>query len=141
MAITHRSACVALAAALLCGAVVATAHADDPTVGSPGLGDPYYPLDGNGGYDVDNYDLAIDYEPSTHVLTGRATIAARATQLLTAFNFDYKGPDIKGVTVNGLPARFDRNGEHELTITPALPLVPLLPFTVVVDYAGDRARR
>ncbi|MFI5779383.1 M1 family metallopeptidase [Nocardia sp. NPDC051570] len=137
---TTRYLSVAVAAALLCGPI-ATAGAEppaNPTVGSPGLGDPYYPMDGNGGYNVDNYDLAIDYEPSTHVLTGRATISAKATQLLSAFNFDYQGPEVTGVSVNGLPARFDRNGEHELTIVPALPVLPLLPFTVVVDYSGER---
>ena len=27
--------------------------------GAPGIGDPYYPLDGNGGYDVAHYDLDV----------------------------------------------------------------------------------
>ncbi|MBF6332950.1 M1 family metallopeptidase [Nocardia transvalensis] len=142
----RRQTCLVIAAALVCGPI-ATAGAEpptgsagiaNPTVGSPGLGDPYYPMDGNGGYDVDNYDLAIDYDPPTHTLTGKATITAKATQLLTAFNLDYKGPDVTGVSVNGMPARFDRNDDHELTITPAVPLLPLLPFTVVVDYSGAR---
>ena len=35
------------------------------TPGDPGIGDPYFPLDGNGGYDVDHYDLAIRYDPAT----------------------------------------------------------------------------
>ena len=42
--------------------------------GSPGLGDPYFPFDGNGGYDVKHYDLAIAYDPPTDVLRGVATI-------------------------------------------------------------------
>ena len=29
-------------------------------VGAPGAGDPYFPLAGNGGYDVSNYDLTLD---------------------------------------------------------------------------------
>ena len=42
--------------------------------GAPGIGDPYFPLDGNGGYDVKHYDLDIAYNPSTDVLKGVATI-------------------------------------------------------------------
>ena len=44
--------------------------------GAPGIGDPYFPLDGNGGYDVAHYDLDIAYEPSTDVLRGIAKIRA-----------------------------------------------------------------
>ncbi|MGW4089435.1 M1 family metallopeptidase [Nocardia sp. NPDC004750] len=115
------------------------AHAEpppDPLVGAPGLGDPYYPLDGNGGYDVQHYDVGIDYDPPSRKLAGTTTITAHATQALRVFNLDYAGPDVREVTVNGLPADFDRNGEHELTVTPTLPLLPGLPFTVAVDYAG-----
>ncbi|GAA5066014.1 M1 family metallopeptidase [Nocardia callitridis] len=108
----------------------------DPLVGAPGLGDPYYPLDGNGGYDARHYDVAIDYDPPTHQLIGTATIDAVATQALRAFNLDYAGPEVQDVSVNNAPATFDRNGEHELTVTPMLPLLPGLPFTVTVRYAG-----
>ncbi|NKY84117.1 M1 family metallopeptidase [Nocardia veterana] len=110
--------------------------AADPFVGSSGLGDPYYPEDGNGGYDVRHYDVAIDYDPPSRHLTGTATIDAVSTQALRAFNLDYAGPDVRRVAVNNLPAGFDRHGEHELTVTPALPILPGLPFTVTVDYAG-----
>lgn len=30
--------------------------------GDPGIGDPYYPTYGNGGYDVSHYDLNLDYQ-------------------------------------------------------------------------------
>ena len=40
--------------------------------GAPGIGDPYFPLDGNGGYDVKHYDLDVAYEPATDVLRGIA---------------------------------------------------------------------
>src|SRR5690606_14519309 len=80
----------------------------DPFVGAPGLGDPYYPLDGNGGYDVRHYDLTIAYDPPSRRLDGTARIEAVTTQLLRAFDLDYSGPPITGVTVNQLPAAFDR---------------------------------
>ncbi|MEU8897927.1 M1 family metallopeptidase [Nocardia sp. NPDC048505] len=128
----------------LCGVVVAgvlvlaapgVAQAD-PFLGAPGLGDPYYPLDGNGGYDVGHYEIGIDYDPPTRHLAGTARIEARATQALRAFNLDFDGPEVRMVTVNGLPAAWDRNGEHELTVTPSVPLLPGLPFVALVDYAG-----
>ena len=59
--------------------------------GAAGVGDPYFPLDGNGGYDVRHYGLAITYTPATDVLAGVATITARATQDLSAFNLDFDG--------------------------------------------------
>lgn len=120
--------------------VLAPIPADaDPLVGAPGLGDPYYPLDGNGGYDVGHYEVTIDYDPPSHQLTGSTRIDATATQPLRMFNLDFDGPDVRAVSVNNLPAAFDRNGEHELTVTPLLPLLPGLPFTVTVDYAGPAA--
>lgn len=132
--------CIAAVAAALVTALPVTASAD-PFVGAPGLGDPYYPEDGNGGYDVGHYDVAIDYDPPTHQLIGRTRVDATATQALRAFNLDYDGPEVRMVSVNNLPAAFDRNGEHELTVTPLLPLLPGLPFTVVVDYAGEAQDR
>ncbi|MEU1429429.1 M1 family metallopeptidase [Nocardia sp. NPDC005746] len=126
-------------AVLLLGANAAPAQADssDPLTGAPGAGDPYYPLDGNGGYDVGHYDVTIAYDPPTHQLTGDTRVDAVATQALRVFNLDYSGPAVSKVTVNNLPAWFDRNGEHELSVTPLLPLLPGLPFTVRVEYAGE----
>ena len=31
--------------------------------GATGIGDGYFPFDGNGGYDVGHYDLSISYDP------------------------------------------------------------------------------
>ncbi|MFD1715372.1 M1 family metallopeptidase [Amnibacterium flavum] len=64
--------------------------------GSAGIGDPYYPLDGNGGYDVQNYDLDLAYDPATDVLAGTATIDLVATQNLSAFNLDFDTRDAAG---------------------------------------------
>ena len=52
------------------------------------MGDEYFPLDGNGGYDVKHYDLDLAYDPATDTLTGVARIEARATQNLSSFNLD-----------------------------------------------------
>lgn len=64
------------------------------TSGSAGVGDPYFPKSGNGGYDVTHYDLTLAYTPDTSdasatsetrdsatapTLTATATVTARAT--------------------------------------------------------------
>ena len=112
---------LAVAVLVLCAglAPTASAHGWQPagSPGAPGLGDPYFPLDGNGGYDAQHYLLDLRYDPATDMLRGVATIRARATQNLSAFNFDLVGLNVRAVSVDGRPARWSRDA-HELTITP-----------------------
>jgi len=103
--------------------------------GAPGIGDPYFPLDGNGGYDVGHYGLELDFDPATDVLTGVATIALRTTQALSRFNLDFDGMTVDGVTVDGQPATFQR-GNGELRVTPANGLARGRNVEVVVSYHG-----
>ena len=58
---------VVLAVLALTALVPAGAAAAPPvyTPGAPGFGDEYFPLDGNGGYDVHHYDLDLAYDPAT----------------------------------------------------------------------------
>src|SRR5262245_8382027 len=105
------------------------------TAGAPGVGDAYYPTYGNGGYDVQHYDLNVRYAPARNHLQGTATIQADATQDLTCFNLDLVGLEVLGLTVDGQPATFARS-QHELKITPATMLGSGDPFEVVVDYEG-----
>ena len=87
--------------------------------GSAGLGDPFFPNAGNGGYDVSHYGLTLDYTPSSNRLAGTAVITATATQNLSRFNLDLRGFSISRLLVNGAAATHTRAGEHELVITPA----------------------
>jgi aminopeptidase N len=103
--------------------------------GADGIGDPYFPQDGNGGYDVAHYGLEVRYDPATDLLTGTATIEATATQGLSAFNLDLEGLEVTSVTVDGDDARAGRAGA-ELTVTPAEPLADGDDFTTVVAYEG-----
>jgi len=103
--------------------------------GSPGIGDPYYPNLGNGGYDVQNYAIVLDVDPSASAIMGSTTITAMATERLSSFNLDLHGLIVKSISVNDKPAEFSRN-EDELTVTPPMILEPDQPFTVVVDYNG-----
>jgi len=104
--------------------------------GAPGVGDPYYPLYGNGGYDVQHYLLKIAYNPATDRLVGVATITARATQSLCRFNLDFQGMTVRSVAVDGKRARWARSADHELTVTPQRHLKKGKRFTTVVRYDG-----
>ncbi|MGH3325433.1 MAG: M1 family peptidase, partial [Streptomyces sp.] len=105
------------------------------TAGAPGLGDPYFPLEGNGGYDVRHYGLTFSYDPATDRLDGTAVITARATQNLSRFDLDLKQLDVRAVTVDGRAATFTRRGQ-ELVITPPRGLREATTFVVAVTYGG-----
>lgn len=133
-----RTLAVALILALPTPVALAGRPADalsPATPGSAGIGDPYFPLDGNGGYDVKHYDLAIRYAPATKQLAGVVRIRASATQRLSAFNLDLDGLTIRSITVDGRPAPWSRAGT-ELTVTPRRPLAQGAPFDTTIVYDG-----
>ncbi|WP_328550330.1 M1 family metallopeptidase [Streptomyces sp. NBC_00366] len=106
------------------------------TPGGSGVHDPYFPKAGNGGYDVSHYGLKLAYDPADgHRLTGTATITARATQDLSAFDLDFKGLHVDEVTVEGRRARWNRAGQ-ELTVRPRRDLDDNETFSVTVRYSG-----
>jgi aminopeptidase N len=127
----------AVAALLALAGTPAAAHGRAALAGpgSPGIGDPYYPDYGNGGYDVGHYDIRLRYWPSTDQLTGTTTILATATQDLTSFDLDFV-LDVSSVRVNNRPASYARQGDHELVVTPARTLHAGDAMTVVVVYSG-----
>ncbi|MEU7894611.1 M1 family metallopeptidase [Nonomuraea sp. NPDC049152] len=128
---------LALTASAALALPIAPAVAGSPgSPGAQGAGDPYFPAQGNGGYDARHYDLALDYDPGTHVLKGTATISARGTQTLSRFNLDLvKTLAVESVTVDGAAARFTRK-DDELVVTPAAEIAKGKPFTVAVRYSG-----
>jgi hypothetical protein len=81
------------------------------------VGDPYFPLESNGGYDVGHYRLDLAYDPAARHLDGTAHIIATATQNLSRFDLDLSGLTVRAVQVNSVRATFHRNGQ-ELQITP-----------------------
>ncbi|HKA67576.1 MAG TPA: M1 family metallopeptidase [Actinomycetes bacterium] len=116
---------------------VGTATGTDPApiAGAAGVGDPYFPTYGNGGYDVGHYRLTLRYDPDRDRLVSTATIDARARPALRAFNLDLVGLTVRSITIDGAPARWRRTS-HELTITPAEPLAAGAKFRTVVRYSG-----
>lgn len=133
----HRRGAV-VAAGLPAAVVALLAAAAGPaaaTTGSSGVGDPYFPLAGNGGYNVHHYDLTLGYDPKTRHLEGRAVITARATERLTRFDLDLKGLKVTSITVNHAKAAFRRDGQ-ELVVSPRKPLRKDQEFRTTVTYAG-----
>jgi aminopeptidase N len=126
------SAC--LAAAVMTAAGPAQARVGF-SPGASGVGDPYFPLEGNGGYDARDYVLDLSYDPATDRLDGRVIMLATPTQDLSRFNLDLQGMDVADVQVNGRAAAFARDGQ-ELVITPASGLREGRPFVVAVRYGG-----
>lgn len=117
--------------------------ATDPTWGAAGMGDPYFRLDGNGGYDVGHYSVTLQVGDDRHPvqgagvdpIRGTAVMDATATQRLTRFNLDLAGLTVDSVTVGGTPATWWRT-RRELTIVPSEPLAKGAPFRTVVAYHG-----
>ncbi len=116
------------------GASAPAADAGRPVTGADGIGDPYFPLAGNGGYDVTGYDIQIRYDPATDRLEGNTTVTARATESLSRFNLDLRLA-ASDVTVDGQPAEISQVG-GELQVTPAQPVRAGQPMVVRVTYAG-----
>jgi aminopeptidase N len=123
------AAVAAAGAALLAAPGAASAAATD------GLGDPYFPRAGNGGYDVGHYSLRLRYRPGTARLVARAEVRATATEELGAFSLDYAGPRVRSVAVDGTKAGHSR-GEKELVVTPATTIPAGAGFRVEVSYRG-----
>lgn len=108
----------------------------DGVPGADGVGDPYYPGFGNGGYDAQHYtiDLTVDLEQTT--IAGTVTVDAVATQDLSSFHLDFIGYEISALTVDGVEVpEFDRDG-RELIIFPPEPITEGESFAVAVTYSG-----
>lgn len=125
-----------LGAALVAAAALALpASALGFAPGARGVGDPFFPKAGNGGYEVAHYDLKLRYRPQNRRLVARARITANATQDLSRFDLDYRGPRVRKVRVGGEKARFRRRG-GELIVTPAAGIPAGSAFRVQVAYRG-----
>lgn len=107
--------------------------------GPGGVGDPFYPLLGNAGYDVQRYGLDLSVDVDRNFITGTATIQARALQDLPLFHFDFQGMTIASLAVNNQAATYTRDGQ-ELEVTPGQPLRAGDVFTTSVAYSGTPVR-
>ena len=117
----------------------ADADGSDGTIGDVGIGDPYYPTSGNGGYQIDSYDIDLSYEPDTNDLQSTAQLdgTVLSDDGLTQFNLDLQPTlTVTDVTVNDAPATFTQDAA-ELVVTPA-ELVPSgASLAITVTYGGN----
>jgi aminopeptidase N len=98
-------------------------------------GDPYFPLDGNAGYQVEHYRIVDTYRPGRDELTGRTVVHAVATQRLTRFHLDL-ALKVDGVQVDGVEASYSKPNRHELRVENPVPVAEGEAFRVVVDHHG-----
>ncbi|MDX6249306.1 MAG: hypothetical protein QOF10_2666 [Kribbellaceae bacterium] len=108
--------------------------------GQPGAdtaGDPYVPSHGNGGYEVESYELDLDYRVNSNRLTGKATITAVATQALSRFSLDLDSLRVAKVSVNGRRAGRYAHRAGKLHVWPAVEIVDGAEFVVDVQYSGN----
>ncbi|MGY1672227.1 M1 family metallopeptidase [Geodermatophilus sp. SYSU D00710] len=141
--------------ALVAGAAPAAAAPGAPgepryTDGSTSGGDPYFPAAGNGGYDVQHYDLGLSWFPGATPAEGRldgtAVITLTATADLASFSLDLRRLAVSSVQVDGKPARYeqlppDENGlGGELVVQAAPKLKAGTTHEVTVVYSGNPGR-
>jgi len=127
----------AVAAAGAPGSVALVAAA---VQGAQGAGDPYFPHQGNGGYDVSHYSLRLTYDPATRHLRGKARIKAVTKRRLSTFDLDFRRAlQVRWVRVNGHAASFTQPArlKQELVVRPKHRLAKGKPFVVAVRYAGE----
>lgn len=135
-----------LAGSLLVSSVPAAA-ADDPIDGARTSGDAMFPNVGNGGYDALDYDVSLSWSPTGvasglitgDITTATTTMTAKALSPLRSFSLDFEGMTVSAVTVNGVPAAWERDIDadavkYKLIVTPASPVEG--EFTVAVTYSG-----
>jgi aminopeptidase N len=125
---------VRAAATTLATAAVAVGLAAGPAAPAGAIApDTLFPTQGNPGYDVDHYDVRLDYAPATNHLAAVARLRATAAAPLSSFHLDLSGMRVAAVRVDGRPATWRRSG-HELVVTPAHDVAGT--FTTSVAYAG-----
>ena len=134
-AVLRREAVVVTVPVAVAALLAAAGPAAAGTTGASGVGDPYFPLAGNGGYHVEHYGLTLGYDTDSRHLDGTAVLTARATERLTRFDLDFSGLKITGLTVDHATADFRRSGQ-ELVVTPRHALHKGQKFRVTVTYTG-----
>jgi aminopeptidase N len=123
--------------------------------GARSADDSLFPQIGNGGYDAEQYDIELFYDPDTNEFIGdtKTTMTAVATQDLSEFSLDFQQLAVSGVTVNGAAAEFtqeeaepplessigvtDATQPSKLTVTPAEGIVEGTEFEVEISYTGE----
>ncbi|MCW2815766.1 MAG: hypothetical protein JWN84_3221 [Nocardioides sp.] len=114
-----------------------TAVPAERVVGAQTSGDSLFPSQGNGGYDVKDYDLAIAWSVPNSIAVTATITAATTGAALSSYSLDLEGLTVSAVTVDGVAATFTRvasGAAHKLVVTPATPVGGT--FVTKVTYSG-----
>jgi aminopeptidase N len=137
--LTRCVAALAAAALVLGSGSAASGSRAGPVAGAPGIGDSYYPEDGNGGIDVLSYDVHDGYRFTDRRVRGWTTVTLRTTEALTSFDLDFL-LHVRSVRLSTGPATFARPDRHELRISPQDPLPAGTVVRARIAYFGHPDR-
>lgn len=98
--------------------------------------DPYLPGHGDTSYEVNHYDLDLDYKVATNRLSGRATLTVRALAPLNSLRLDLSRLSVERVLVGGVTPRKVTLKERAVVVKLAAPLPEGAITTVEVSYRG-----
>lgn len=98
--------------------------------------DTYAPESGDASYDVDAYDLALDYRVRTNRLDGVAILTVTAAEAVSAISVDLVGLRPSRVRVDGERAAY-RQGPRKLRITLPRRMSAGERFSIEIVYAGS----
>jgi aminopeptidase N len=101
-----------------------------------GGADAYLPGHGDLSYDVEHYDLTLDYKVETNYLSGHASLRCLSTRVTDRLSLDLYGLRVTKVTVNGVQPRKYQHRAGRLVIQPNATLAADQAFTVTVAYHG-----
>jgi aminopeptidase N len=90
---------------------------------------------GNPGYDVLHYDLDLDYDPASRLLSAEVRLTSTATTNLNAINVDFIGFDVTSVTLDGAEVVFGRS-DNDLVIVLPTPIARDDQFSMSIKYEG-----
>ncbi len=113
----------------------AVAARNHPLSGASSAGDPYYPALGNTGYDARHYTLDLSIDVRRNTLAGVATMDAVATQDLSRLSLDFVGFQVRGITVDHVPAGYSRQS-RKLFITLPRMVARGHHIVIAITYAG-----
>jgi aminopeptidase N len=97
------------------------------------VADPLYPEKGNPGLDVLHYRLELDWQPTTKILTGVATLRIRPVADAPRIELDFTGLTVDRVAVDDKPAT--GTVEAAKLVVPAA-VTADRPVTLTVAYHG-----
>ncbi len=135
------AACIAVAVPVALVGLPALAAAPSPSNSPKGAqtgSDPYLSPQGNGGYDVTNYDVTLSFDKATHgIAAATVIITATADQALRQFSLDARsGLSIADVRVDGRRADFSHR--HDKLVVNSFGVIDKGGrFRVQVRYSGD----